>query len=71
MLTVENIAAGKRVFDTWCVNEDAEYHEAGDEGAERQIVARAALSEDQAAALGSVRAVPQRIAADKPAARAA
>lgn len=71
MLTVENIAADKRVFDTWCVNEDAEYHEAGDEGAERQIVARAALSEDQAAALGSVRSVPQRVAADKPAARAA
>ena len=71
MLTVENIAAGKRVFDTWCVNEDAEYHEAGDEGAERQIVARAALSEDQAAALGSVRSVPQRVSVDKPAARAA
>ncbi len=29
MLTVENILAGARVYDTWCVNEDAEYHEAG------------------------------------------
>ena len=27
MLTVENILAGERLYDTWCVNEDAEYHE--------------------------------------------
>ena len=62
MLTVENILAGSRVYDTWCVNEDAEYHEAGDEGAEKQIPARP-VSEDQAAALASVREVPQRVAA--------
>jgi protoporphyrinogen oxidase len=61
MLTVENIAAGARIYDTWCVNEDAEYHEAGNEGAEQSIPARAALSEDQAAALASVREVPERI----------
>jgi hypothetical protein len=30
MLTVENILAGFRKFDTWQVNDDAEYHEAGD-----------------------------------------
>jgi protoporphyrinogen oxidase len=59
MLTVENILAGARIYDTWCVNEDAEYHEAGDEGAEKQIPARP-VSEDQAAALASVREVPQR-----------
>ena len=29
MLTVENILAGERVYDIWNVNEDAEYHEAG------------------------------------------
>jgi protoporphyrinogen oxidase len=29
MLTVENILAGSRKFDTWQVNDDAEYHEAG------------------------------------------
>lgn len=29
MLTVENILAGCRKFDTWQVNEDAEYHEEG------------------------------------------
>ena len=29
MLVVRNILAGRRVFDQWCVNEDAEYHEGG------------------------------------------
>ena len=58
MLTVENIIAGARVYDTWCVNEDAEYHEEGREGMER------APTTDQAAALASVREVPTRIAAD-------
>lgn len=57
MLTVENIKAEARVYDVWCVNEDAEYHEAGDEGA----VATLAPSADQAAALASVREVPERV----------
>jgi protoporphyrinogen oxidase len=65
MLTVENILAGKRVYDTWCVNEDAEYHEAGDEGADSAIAAREVdtkpLNEDQVAALTSLRGVPERI----------
>ncbi len=67
MLTVENIVAGSRVYDVWCVNEDAEYHEAGDEGAQAALPTapaaepRRAPSEDQAAALASVRDVPQRI----------
>ncbi|WP_114521291.1 NAD(P)/FAD-dependent oxidoreductase [Altererythrobacter sp. ZODW24] len=60
MLTVENILAGSRVYDTWCVNEDAEYHEAGDEGAEAAIPRRE-VTEDQAAALNSMRDVPERI----------
>ena len=64
MLTAENILAEARVYDVWCVNEDAEYHEAGDEGAEQDLHARRTPSEDQAAALGSVRDVPERIAAD-------
>jgi len=29
MLTVENIAAGRQVYDVWRVNQDAEYHESG------------------------------------------
>lgn len=65
MLTVENIKAGRRMYDIWCVNEDAEYHEAGDEGADKVLAAPAKveLSEDQAAALTSVREVPSRVAA--------
>jgi protoporphyrinogen oxidase len=63
MLTVENILAGERRYDTWCVNEDAEYHEAGNEGAEKALPAREgmAASPDQAAALASVREVPERV----------
>jgi protoporphyrinogen oxidase len=33
MLCVENILAGRRLFDLWQVNEDAEYHESGGRGA--------------------------------------
>ena len=63
MRTVENILAVERVYDTWCVNEDAEYHEAGDEGAEKGIATLETrpLTEDQAAALDSVRDVPTRV----------
>jgi len=64
MLTVENIIAGQRLYDTWCVNEDAEYHEAGDEGEQAALPATKQVTEDQAAALASVREVPTRIAAD-------
>jgi protoporphyrinogen oxidase len=67
MLTVENILAGERVYDTWCVNEDAEYHEAGEEGAEGSLPQRG-ISADQAAALGSVRDVPGRATRDRRAA---
>jgi protoporphyrinogen oxidase len=58
MLTVRNILAGARVYDCWQVNEDAEYHESGNEGAEATIARP--LDEDQRAALASVRAVPRR-----------
>src|SRR6476620_5131600 len=49
MLTVKNIMAGATVYDVWNVNEDAEYHEAGEAG-ERE-------------ALSSVRMVPARVGA--------
>jgi protoporphyrinogen oxidase len=49
MLTVRNIEAGARIYDIWAVNEDAEYHEAGNEGA---------LTAGERAALESERAVP-------------
>lgn len=54
MLTVRNIEAGARVYDVWGVNEDAEYHESGEEG---QDVA------GQKAALASTRLVPSRLKA--------
>jgi protoporphyrinogen oxidase len=47
MLTAENILLGKRKFDVWNVNEDAEYHESGFEGANN--------------ALASERLVPQKL----------
>jgi protoporphyrinogen oxidase len=37
MLTVRNIVAGRRLFDVWNVNEDAEYHEEGVEGAKEAL----------------------------------
>ena len=49
MLTAQNIIAGERLYDTWQVNEDAEYGEAGLSGVEE--------------ALKSERLVPKRIAA--------
>ena len=51
MLTVENIRQGKRAFDVWNVNQDAEYHEDGEAGAQRGI----------SSALGSERLVPKRV----------
>jgi protoporphyrinogen oxidase len=30
MLTAKNILAGERKYDVWAVNQDAEYHEAGE-----------------------------------------
>ena len=47
MLTARNILAGERIFDTWQVNEDAEYHEAGAAGANE--------------ALASERLVPRKV----------
>jgi protoporphyrinogen oxidase len=47
MLTVRNILAGEQLYDVWGVNEDAEYHEAGQGG--------------EQAALASVRQVPRRV----------
>jgi protoporphyrinogen oxidase len=51
MLTAQNILTGARRYDVWNVNEDAEYHEAGESGVR--------------GALDSVRLVPEKIAADR------
>ena len=32
MLTARNIIAGKKLYDVWAVNQDAEYHESGGAG---------------------------------------
>ena len=52
MLTVENILAGRRAFDVWRVNEDAEYHE--------EAAAGAPGAGEAAGALASERLVPLR-----------
>jgi hypothetical protein len=49
MLCIKNILAGEAIYDVWRVNEDAEYHEAGD---------RAASS-----GAGGLRATPKRLSA--------
>lgn len=41
MLCVRNILAGLQLYDLWQVNEDAEYHEAGETGAQEELGARA------------------------------
>jgi protoporphyrinogen oxidase len=61
MLTVRNILAGSRQYDVWAVNEDAEYHESGNEGDAASIVQP--IEEDVRVALASVRAVPRRLRA--------
>ena len=47
MLTVENILAGKPIYDVWRVNQDAEYHEAG--------------AGDEETAASGLRLVPSRV----------
>jgi protoporphyrinogen oxidase len=49
MLCVKNILAGEQKYDLWNVNQDAEYHESGDRGAE--------------SGASGVRAVPSRVTA--------
>jgi protoporphyrinogen oxidase len=51
MLCAENILAGARLYDVWCVNQDAEYHEQGDR--------------DAATSTSGMRLVPSRISADE------
>jgi protoporphyrinogen oxidase len=54
MLVARNILAGSPLYDVWNVNQDAEYHEAGDRGAG---------SGPAGSGAGGLRQVPQRIAA--------
>ncbi len=56
MLTVENIEAGKRVYNIWNVNEDAEYHESGGEGEKAQITSQILKEADKIIAQGGAKA---------------
>ncbi len=56
MLTVENIEAGKRVYNIWNVNEDAEYHESGGEGEKAQITSKILKEDDKIIAQGGAKA---------------
>jgi protoporphyrinogen oxidase len=40
MLTARNIIAGRRLYDVWQVNQDAEYHESGEAGGLRMVPGR-------------------------------
>ncbi|NCT94952.1 MAG: NAD(P)/FAD-dependent oxidoreductase [Chitinophagaceae bacterium] len=40
MLAAKNIIAGKEIYNLWDVNEDAEYHEGGERGAEQAVTGR-------------------------------
>jgi protoporphyrinogen oxidase len=53
MLTVENIRLGRRAFDIWNVNQDAEYHEEGEAGAQQRLSGNTVL--------GTERLVPRRV----------
>ena len=62
MLAARNILAGRRVFDVWAVNQDGEYHEAGEAGGKQPAAARSraistALS--AAAKFGTLIALPK------------
>lgn len=61
MLTVRNILAGRRAYDVWNVNEDAEYHEEGAPGALHSIYK--SLSGGELAALGPLCPVPEQLRA--------
>jgi protoporphyrinogen oxidase len=51
MLTARNLIAGKRLYDVWEVNQDAEYHESGGAG--------------QQSAASGLRMVPTKLSGDE------
>jgi len=44
MLTARNILAGVKKYNVWAVNEDGEYHEAGEAGAESSVDLNSAVA---------------------------
>ncbi len=55
MLTVENIVAGRAVYDVWRVNADAEYHEEAGASGVRLVPERVRVAAKGEAALAAVR----------------
>ncbi len=47
MLTAQNILAGKKVYDVWQVNQDAEYHEEGSTSGLRDVPKRVSHQEQE------------------------
>jgi protoporphyrinogen oxidase len=64
MLTARNILAGRPLYDVWNVNQDAEYHEDGDRGAEASLDRGNAAGNTATgnAAASGLRQVPTRVA---------
>ena len=54
MLTVRNIEAGRRAYDIWAVNEDAEYHEVRRRGRAGSACLRAPRSESAEGGLSAM-----------------
>jgi protoporphyrinogen oxidase len=63
MLVARNILAGRQVYDVWHVNQDAEYHESGDRGAESRVAGQrdAGVEGLGSGGAGGLRHVPQRM----------
>jgi protoporphyrinogen oxidase len=61
LLVARNILAGRQVYDVWNVNQDAEYHEAGDRGEGSGPAGQ--NGEVGGSGAGGLRQVPQRVAA--------
>ena len=60
MLVTRNILAGEQLYDVWDVNQDAEYHEAGDRGADARVAGQK-TDDPRASGASGLRQVPQRI----------
>jgi protoporphyrinogen oxidase len=60
MLSVENIISGRKVYDTWQVNQDAEYHESGSAGQEQTIGTGLRMVPTRVSEVATVSATPSR-----------
>jgi protoporphyrinogen oxidase len=61
MLAAQNIVAGANLYDLWRVNEDAEYHEAGESGELSLERGKPSGESDPGASTSGLRSVPSRV----------